>query len=356
MSTPAPAAPASVEGFSFTGSGREYFGIWIVNLLLTLLTLGLYSPWAKVRRMQYFYRHTQLAGAGFDYHGDPVAILKGRLIALGLFLIYNLSFEVSGLTGVIGLLFLGAMLPWLLRSSLRFRLKNSSYRGLRFRFTGDMKGAFETFLVLPIAALVTLNLAWPWAHHRLKDYQHNHSRYGTTAFAFDASIGSFYKEYMLIGLLGLAALVVPVVIAVMLAANTAGAAAPPAPGAPNPAVAAGIFAVMAGFIVGMLMIAPVFQARIQNLVWNHTTLGPHRFSSAVSAWRLAGVQLGNLLLIVLTLGFFTPWAAVRLARCRVDALSLATAGSLDAFVADQEPEVGAIGEEAADLFDIDIAL
>ena len=51
----------------FTGNAREYFGIWIVNLLLSILTLGIYSAWAKVRRKKYFYQHTLIDGAGFDY-------------------------------------------------------------------------------------------------------------------------------------------------------------------------------------------------------------------------------------------------------------------------------------------------
>ena len=67
----------------FTGSGAGYFGIWIVNLLLTIVTLGIYSAWAKVRRLQYFYRHTELAGSSFDFHGSPARILIGRVIALG---------------------------------------------------------------------------------------------------------------------------------------------------------------------------------------------------------------------------------------------------------------------------------
>ena len=46
----------------FTGSGSEYFRIWIVNLLLTLVTLGLYYPWAKVRRLRYFYAVPQRPG------------------------------------------------------------------------------------------------------------------------------------------------------------------------------------------------------------------------------------------------------------------------------------------------------
>ena len=44
-----------VQQLSFTGTGSEYFRIWIVNLLFTILTLGIYSAWAKVRKLRYFY-------------------------------------------------------------------------------------------------------------------------------------------------------------------------------------------------------------------------------------------------------------------------------------------------------------
>ncbi|MFT6387486.1 MAG: hypothetical protein ACJAUP_000857 [Cellvibrionaceae bacterium] len=39
----------------FEGKGFEYFKIWMVNILLTIVTLGLYYPWAKVRHLRYFY-------------------------------------------------------------------------------------------------------------------------------------------------------------------------------------------------------------------------------------------------------------------------------------------------------------
>ena len=84
-SVPGPIPVPTDERFTFGGTGSEYFRIWVVNILLTVLTLGIYSAWAKVRRMQYFYRNTRLAGAGFDYHAEPLAILKGRIIAAMLF-------------------------------------------------------------------------------------------------------------------------------------------------------------------------------------------------------------------------------------------------------------------------------
>src|SRR5678816_4784926 len=96
VDAPAPAPPPapppeepSLHKMIFTGTGAEYFRVWIVNLALTVMTLGVYSACAKVRRLQYFYRHTRLAGSGFDYHGDPIAILKGRIVGLVLFGLYS---------------------------------------------------------------------------------------------------------------------------------------------------------------------------------------------------------------------------------------------------------------------------
>src|SRR5215831_507648 len=75
-------APAPVEHrFEFRGEEREYFRIWIVNLALTIATLGIWSAWAKVRKQRYFYSSTLLDGSAFGYHGEPLRILKGRLIA-----------------------------------------------------------------------------------------------------------------------------------------------------------------------------------------------------------------------------------------------------------------------------------
>src|SRR5271167_2635068 len=92
---PAPSSVRAPEKLIFSGRGAEYFGIWIVNLLLTIITLGIYSAWAKVRRLKYFYRHTELAGSSFDFHGSPTKILIGRAIALLMLLAYNYSVRLQ---------------------------------------------------------------------------------------------------------------------------------------------------------------------------------------------------------------------------------------------------------------------
>ena len=352
-----PSPPPVVERMRFTGSGGEYFRIWIVNLLLTVLTLGIYSAWAKVRRLKYFDRHTELAGARFDYHGAPIAILKGRLIAIALLIAYQHAFDVSVTVGLITLVVMAIVLPWLIRNSFRFRLHNTSYRGLRFAFKGELSHAYYVFLVGALGSLATLYAAMPFFHQRLKAYQHGNAWYGGTRFSFNATPGAFYRVYLvMMGLMMLffvgAGVLIAVGAGVFQFAHHAAAQGKPSKELAI-AVAAGV---LAFYFLLILFIAPYLTARLQNLVWNHTQLGPHRFVSALSARRLFWIYLTNLLGAIVTLGLYAPWASVRLARYRVESVSLVAIGSLDDVVAGPREEIGATGQEAAEFFDIDIAL
>ena len=91
--------------FFFSGSGGEYFRIWIVNLALTIITLGIYSAWAKVRTNRWFYGHTLLDNTPFSYLATPMQILKGRLIAAALLIAYTITSSVAPM--IAGLIMLG---------------------------------------------------------------------------------------------------------------------------------------------------------------------------------------------------------------------------------------------------------
>src|SRR5690349_16157554 len=93
-------APRVNIPFEFRATGAEYFRIWIVNLLLTIVTLGIYSAWAKVRRMRYFYGNTILDGHGFEYHAKPLQILKGRLIIVAAYVVFFFLTESMPLIGL----------------------------------------------------------------------------------------------------------------------------------------------------------------------------------------------------------------------------------------------------------------
>lgn len=344
--TPGTVAPQPLK-FTFTGSGSEYFRIWIVNTLLTIVTLSIYSAWAKVRTLQYFYRSTQLDGATFDYHGSPKAILKGRAIVFVLAILYQVAVQISPVLGVVLAIALAAVFPYLLVRSLRFRMANSSYRGLRFAFTGNDAEGYKVFLLWPILAVLSLYLLAPLAHQRFKRYQHNNTRFGTAPFAFEAAAGAFYGIYLR---------TVAVVLVFLIGGALLGATTAAALGGSGAAGVAIVMTMVFGLYFGMMLIGPYFLAKLQNLVWNNTTLAPHRFRSEVRAGRLFLIMLTNYILIALTLGLFYPFARVRSIRYRVESMTILAAGPLDEFVAGEQQQVGALGDAAVDWYDIDIAL
>ena len=345
-------APPWHEQLTFSASGGEYFGIWIVNILLSVATLGIYSAWAKVRRMQFFYRNTQLAGAGFDYHANPLAILKGRLIAGGIMAAYYGMAFVSPIAGGITFGVILLLMPWGISRALRFRLYNTSYRGLRFRFTGTTAEAYKVFILLPLATLLTLGALGPLWHQRLKAYVHSNAWYGRTRFSFHATAGSFYLVYLqALGLFAVFAFVAGALAAPFLA------------GAMGAGESARVFGLVVGMTVavvlylsGSLTLWAFTTARIQNLAWNNTRLGPHRFVSSIRAGRLAFITVTNLLGVVLTLGFYKPFAVVRLTEYFLSQSMVLVSGSLNDFVAGEQLSVGAAGEEAVEMFDLDLAV
>lgn len=348
------AAALAPQQLRFTGSGGSYFGIWIVNLLLSILTLGIYSAWAKVRRLQYFYRHTELAGATFDFHGNAISILIGRIIALVLLAAYSYGTRFpSKLTLIIVALILLA-LPWLLRNSFRFRLYNSSWRGLRFSFHGSVGGAYRVFVLNVFLMVITFYLMAPFFHQRLKAYQHGNARYGRTPFSFHASAGSFYLLYFkLFGLMLLMGAGVAIFGGSAFEQMAhASKETPPDPDTMQAFTV--VFSIAVGFFV--LFVGPWFQTRLSNLIWSSTRLGEHRFQCNQSALGLMWIGLSNVVLMVLTLGLFYPWAMVRLARFQVESVRMLPASDLQEFQAGAADPSNAIGEEAASVFDFDIAL
>lgn len=363
---PLPAAPQE-EPFRFTGTAGEYFGIWVVNLFLTLATLGIYSAWAKVRRKRYLYGNTWLAGSNFEYHGDPLAILKGRLIAAAAFIAYTLLTHFSPRAGALLLLAMMPAVPWLIVRSFAFNAANSSYRNLRFRFTGTyregLRAVWPFFIVALVGALLPDveprdEMAWrdmgyalipgllaaaayPYVVGRIKLLQGNRGHYGTESFACTARIGAFYTIYVRASLIfaGLAFVLGTLVGATAFLASKA--------------------LVVVGPLAYLLVAAVVLaftRARVANLVLNATTLSEARFVSTLRSTRLARIYAGNLLAITLTLGLAVPWAVIRAARYRAECLALRTEHGLDRFLAGTVAHVSAAGEEMGEMFDIDLSL
>lgn len=368
----------------FTASGSEYFRIWIVNLLLTVLTLSLYYPWAKVRRLRYFYGNTLVDGAPLGFHGDPRKMLRGYVLVAVLFGLYSVAGKVSLLAGFVALLVIAAIAPALLRSSMRFRLANSSWRGLRFAFLGSTRDAYGALVpfFLPGAlmigpllfaaspeqppqwygffwlALVLITLAvLPWVFWNLKRYQHENYGLADLHTAFKASVGSFYSLVFksmgvaVLAVLGPAAIVL---LGVALVSGT-GLLSETLKGTGGVWVAA-LMPFL--FILSILVISKSYlTSRLQNLVWTKTGNRSMRFLSALPFAALARLTLKNWLLVLMTLGLYWPFAVVATTRLRLESVSIRTRQDPDTLVALLEAAAtDASGDAAGDLLGIDIGL
>ncbi len=327
----------------FHGKGFEYFKIWIVNVLLTILTLGIYSAWAKVRNKQYFYGNTDIDGSSFQYTARPVQILIGRLIAFAIFVVYAVISELFPPAGLaMGLIFL-LFLPWIVIRSLAFNARNSMYRNIRFRFSGGVGEAVMAYILWPLLSMLTLGLLLPVAWHRqIRFLVRNHS-FGTTPFQFEAGVGPFYR---LLGTMILLAFGIVVLIGIVSAVAM--------PEADSQAMETLVGLIMMPFmLVFYALMFAVIEAGLGNLRFNHSRLGEVYFNSALTIRGMASLYIVNSLAIVFSLGLLIPWARVRTAAYRASCLTL-IASSLDGFIAAEEQKVSALGEQLGEVFDVDI--
>lgn len=372
--------PHTQLSIEFTGSGSEYFRIWIVNLLLLLVTAGIYYPWAKVRRLRYFYGNTVVGGEPLGFHADPTKLLKGYLLVGLLFMLYSAAGKFSAIAGFIAFLIVAALWPALLKSAMQFRMANTSWRGLRFKFNGSLRDAYRAVLplfapglvilaavtqvadpekppmwylgVVGVVLLVSMAVA-PWLLWNLKQYQHNHYALASLQTTFKATLGSFYKLFFKILGLALLPLLVSggVVAAIAYGMKTAGAMGRPSAGL---IVIAGL-APLAIMMLLLILVKPYATARFQDLVWTRTGNVSLRFISRLRFRSLLWVTLKNWFLIVLTLGLYWPFAAVALARIRLQAVTVKTRVSPDTLIAMAGAVEGdAAGEAGGDLFGLDI--
>jgi uncharacterized membrane protein YjgN (DUF898 family) len=343
------ASAESAHSLVFTGRAGEYFGIWIVNLLLKLVTVGLYSVWAKVRKRHYFYANTLLDGAPFQYTADPWTLFRGWCLAAAAFLLYSMGSQVSlVLGGVFGLVLFLAV-PWVIVRSRMFGARNTSHRNVRFTFRPNYREAYVVYGALPLLVPFTLGLAFPYMVYRQRKFQVENSGYGRTSFTFAAGAGDFYRLFLRVGLGLITLLAILGAAAALLGPGVLAFSRDPA------AFAAVAPLLVAGSVLLYLFVATYVQTRVANLQWNATRFANARMVSTLRARDMVWLYVSSAAAIVCSFGLLTPWASVRLARYRLSRLAMLAAGELRALAAPRA-EVGPAGEEFGDFFGIEVGL
>lgn len=346
----------------FRGSAREYFRIWAVNLCLTLLTLGVYSAWAKVRKKRYFYSHTTLDGTPFQYLGQPLPILKGRIIAAVLFLLYYASsnFFTSLLPYVLAA---GLVLaPWVVVRSAAFNARYTAFRNMTFHYDGKYRDALNVIYwpgLIPVLAVGTVFDWWgylaaagiayaafgfifPWWIRKLKSFVIGQTSFGGKKGELDVTGWQFFVIYFRAGLIIVGISIVSIMIV-----------APFLTMKPSQFLFLLLsLPIYAGYVLAFAYV----QARSGNLVWNHIRLGPLRFQSTLGARGLAKLYLTNALAIIGSLGLLTPWAVMRTLKYRADKIRVVVEGDLTGFRGGETTAVRAAGAEVGELFDVDLSL
>lgn len=348
----------------FNGKSTEYFGIWIVNVLLTILTLGIYAPWAKVRTKRYFYGNTLLENSPFDFVANPITILKGYLIALGFYIAFTATSEFYPLVaaGLILVFFLA--LPWIVVRSMSFRLANTTYRNIRFNFERDYNEAYKVFLGLTLLIPLTFGLIFPYYHYRQSKFVIDKSRFGKSPFGLDLTAGAFYRIYIILWLLFMALGVFMVILLPLMGflmpemAGVEQAVADTPEVDPEQQKAALFFSLLTmGFMsVFYIGIFAYLQTAITNLLWSNISIGKQKFHSALKTGHMIWLYYSNTLGIIFSFGLLIPWARIRMTNYRISCMTVLTDGDPDNFIADEQNQNNATGEELGEVFGIDIGL
>jgi uncharacterized membrane protein YjgN (DUF898 family) len=316
MTSTQPAGSVQKSRASFHGDGGSLFGIIIVNLLLTIVTLGIYSFWGKAKVRRYMYGQTEFSGDRFAYHGTGKELFIGAIKAFFVFALLAFAtiirFAGQGLGIAVFYLAIAFLIPVALHGAVRYAMSRTSWRGIRFSFRGSLGDCIKELWIGMLLTIVTIGIYRPYFEANMRRYWLGNTYFGNTRFGYDGTGGDLIGRYLLGILLTLPTL--------------------------------GLYWIW-------------YAARKSRYDWSHTSFSTAHFSSTVTGGELLWLAVSNLLLLIVTLGLAFPWIMIRSLRFQLERTAME--GQIDwrVVMADAKaPTVGATGEGLADGLDVGIAL
>lgn len=400
MDTAKASTKIDAHPLEFSGRGAEYFRVWLVNVLLSLVTLGFYTPFARRRTAQYFYGHTWVANSPLEFTAQPRKMFFGFLLLVVLYLAFKLTANSGNDVALSVFMVCGAVLaPYLWGSAMRFRLASTRWRGVRLAFVASWRDVYLASWPLFVLALVwaalafavagllpagpglarevvppvPAGLAWPVGGLVLGaavlsllcvirlsfNYQGllvRQARIGMEPGRWKPAYGDFVRIWLAaagVFLLVVAAGGLLLAGGGWLALSTAWRSAS---GAARLAL---VFLLIFGAILGV-MVATVparayREARMFKLIWNNVGVSRiARFTCELAVGRYVGLRMKNLLLTMLTLGFYRPFARVSEYAMKVHSVTLHLKGSADQLAGQLVDQQGALGDALADAVGLDL--
>lgn len=379
----------------FSGTGGEYFRVWIVNLLLNVVTLGLYTPVARRRTARWFYGHTRVAGNPLEFTAPQGKMVIGFLLLVLLYVAFQVAAE-TGQTATTALMMLGgaALAPYFWGGAMRFRLNSTRWRGIRLQFTAGWLEIYRAAWPLFVIALV-----WTCATTFLSQMAGTDARGRPTlppaAPAIAIVVLSFvltvacamrlefnarsllvrrgriggqdgrwkpvFSDFVRIWLATIGVFLVGVLVAMLLGVALVGgsfaALRPRQSGGFGFMLAMLGFALVAFFLL-LLASGPARayrEARVFRLTWSNIGVSQlARFKSKLRVRSYVLLRVRNLALTLLTLGFFRPFALVSEYRMKCESVTLHVKGSLDQLAGQLAREEEGLGDAIAAAAGLDL--
>ena len=296
----------------FTGTWREYLPIAATNVLLTIVTLGIYRFWATARERRYLWSRTEVIGDRLEWSGTGKEMFIGFLIVMAVLIPFFLFIQflfpamvARGKEGAavgiitlfyIGLIYLGGFARF---RALRYRLSRSWWRGIRGGSNDPGWNYGGEYLGRVALAAMTLWIAWPWAATRLWRSRWNAMSFGDLQFRSELDAEGLGARWAGVYLMPIAALIVGGIAAALFGFVIAGPR-----GGEN---STSIMAIFVGLFALVYLIIPLmvmcFYAKFYRKAAESLSLGNLEFGFDASTWDWIKLFLGNIALAVVTLGF-----------------------------------------------------
>ncbi|HEX9953756.1 MAG TPA: YjgN family protein [Allosphingosinicella sp.] len=347
--------PASA--FTFTGTWREFLPIALTNLLLTVVTLGIYRFWAKARERRYLWSRTHFIDDHLEWTGTGKEMFIGFLIVmlvllpafLGLQLVLQ-AMILRGETGAVMLLSLAFyagifyMIGVAQFRALRYRLSRTYWHGIR---GGCDDGGWNyglQYLWKTIVGFLVLGFLVPWSMTSLWNDRWNKMSFGQHRFEAGANTDGLFGRWLLVYL-------VPVVFGVIgFSALMSAVGSMNEPGGGAGSMATFVFAVL-GFYVVFLLVSLGYYAAFYRKVVDTTSIAGLEFQFTARTMDWLKLILGSIALVIVTLGFGMLFVGYRNWSFVVRHMEAVGVVDLDTLLQSQTRATGD-AEGLADAFDI----
>jgi len=345
----------------FWGRGRTLFGIFIINTFYTLLTLGIYSFWGRVRIRQFLSSQTSFAKIRFSYHGTGQELLKGWSKAL---VVFGVPYGFLSLVPImweqvppwipnaLAVMMVFCFIPIAVVGSHRYRLSRTALGAIRFSFRGHVKDYVKIWFTGTFLTFITAGIYYPFFENTRRAFLTTHTYLGNRHFTYNgtgmALLGIYGKALALIlGVLLTTILILIELSGISIAPEAQSHVTEWLKGRNFPSwLAVGILVNIIAFMWSWFYL----QVSKQRYFWNHSAIGKASFQFTASTWSLMERRVINFLMLVLTFGLAWSWVQVRNLQFLYHYLGLQ--GPLDLQQIEQEAlDASPTGEELAGYFD-----